>query len=42
MTSAPRRQAAGTLDAAAVIAVLVEYLGADDERVRKRDALRTR
>lgn len=35
-------QAAGTLDVAAVIAVLVEYLGADDERVRKLDALRMR
>lgn len=35
-------QAAGTLDFAAVIAVLIEYLGTDDERVRKLDALRTR
>lgn len=35
-------QAAGTLDIAAVMAVLVEYLGADDERVGKLDAMRTR
>jgi hypothetical protein len=31
---------AGTLDIARVIAVLVEYLGIDDERIRKLDALR--
>lgn len=35
-------QAAGTLDIAAVMAVLVEYLGADDERVGKLDAMRPR
>ncbi len=33
-------QEAGTLDLGRVIAVLVEYLGVDDERVRKLDALR--
>jgi len=31
---------AGTLDVGRVLAVLVEYLGVDDERVRKLDALR--
>jgi len=31
---------AGTLDVARIIAVLVEYLGVDDERIRKLDALR--
>jgi hypothetical protein len=35
-------QAAGTLDGPAVIAVLVEYLGAEDERIRKLDAIRRR
>jgi hypothetical protein len=35
-------QAAGTLDAPAVIAVMVEYLGAEDERVRKLGAMVTR
>jgi len=35
-------QAAGTLDVAAVMAVLVEYLGAGDERIGKLDALRMR
>jgi len=33
---------AGTLDVARVIGVLVEYLGVDDERIRKLDALRSR
>ncbi len=33
-------QEAGTLDLGAVIAVLVEYLGVDDPRVRKLDQLR--
>lgn len=33
-------QKAGTLDLGRVIAVLVEYLGVDDERVRKLDTLR--
>ena len=31
---------AGTLDLGRVIAVLVEYLGVDDERIRKLDGLR--
>lgn len=35
-------QAAGTLDIAAVMAVLVEYLGAEDDRVGKLDAMRMR
>jgi hypothetical protein len=35
-------QAAGTLDVAAVMAVVVEYLGAADERVGKLDAMRLR
>jgi hypothetical protein len=33
-------QTAGTLDLSRVIATLVEYLGVDDERIRKLDALR--
>lgn len=33
---------AGTLDLARAIAVLVEYLGVDDECIRKLDALRRR
>jgi hypothetical protein len=34
--------AAATLDVPSVIAILVEYLGADDERVRKLEAIRAR
>ena len=34
-------QAAGTLDLGRVVAVLVEYLGVEDERVRRLDGLRT-
>jgi hypothetical protein len=32
--------AAGTLEVPSVIAILVEYLGADDERVKKLAAIR--
>jgi len=35
-------QAAGTLDIGRVVAVLVEYLGVDDERVRRLDAMRSK
>lgn len=35
-------QAAGTLDITAVMAVLVEYLGAEDGRVGRLDAMRVR
>lgn len=35
-------QAAGTLDIPRVIAILIEYLGADDARIGKLDALRTK